>query len=479
MINSPSTPLLHVTHLRTYLKKSSIFNELRKEVKIVDDVSFTMYGGETIGIMGETGSGKSTLLETILGLREATSGYVYFDLPDGIFNRILYLEKKFDGMDGISQKSLSESDLDEYNELRSLRREYSVTKRSRKTMRKLRNHMQPVFQNSSSSLDPRKIVRDIIAEPLWNLTDLNRFEIFQRVEDVILEVGLSNEHLYRYPHELNEGQLQQVCIARAIVLQPKLLVLDEPTSSMDMSVKAKIINILRELQLKMNLAYIVVSNHPDVIGSMCDRVAIMYLGKIVELSSRNEIFRNMLHPYSKALFSAIPEPWENARSSIPILKGEIPSMSDPPGGCSFHPRCPSAMKICGWGPSELVPVVRVMLDPYRNREVKDMKQQVASVTADKETNSVVLYFGKDVTVLPDTVEEISSLVEKESLLESGIIFKAVESVERSGDGNRVILKLLEPVVPVLEEIIQNHHVSCFLYSEKDQERKEDEEAGII
>lgn len=479
MLRGPSTPLLHVSHLKTYVKTSSIFNELKKEIRIVDDVSFTMYEGETIGIMGEKGSGKSTLLETILGLKEATSGNVYFDLPDGTFNRILELEKKFGKIEGKIPEGYTDKEKEEYQELRSLRKEYSITNGFRKTIRKTRNHMQPVFQNSSSSLDPRKIVRDIVAEPLWNLTDLKRSEIMDRVASVITEVGLTQEHLFRYPHELNEGQLQQVCIARAIVPQPKLLLLDEPTSSMDISVKAKIINILRDLQLKLNLSYIVVSNHPDVIGSMCDRVAIMYLGKIVEIASRDDIFHNMLHPYTKALFSAIPDPGNWNKSSAILLKGEIPSMSDPPPGCPFHPRCPSVMKVCGWGPGELITGVRLMLDPYRNPEVSSMKQQVAKVVVDNASRSVVMHFGKDVTILPETVDEIRSLVEKESLLESGVMFKAVETVERSSDGNKIILRTLDPKPPVLEEIRPNHMVSCLLYGEDRSEHEEDEEQGIV
>ncbi len=286
---------------------------LRREidqVQAVDDVSFTIKEGETLGLVGESGCGKTTVGHTMLKLREPTSGSVIFDGKD-IFQ--------------LSDKELKET----------------------------RRKMQIVFQDPYASLDPRLPIGESIAEGL----KIHRIGTNNERVEVVLEalknVGLEDYHAHRYPHEFSGGQRQRIGIARALALNPKFIVLDEPVSALDVSIQAQVLNILRDLQNDFGLTYLFVAHNLAVVEHISDRVAVMYLGKIVELAARDDLFKKPLHPYTTALMSAIPLPDPTKKRERIILEGDVPSPLNPPFGCRFHPRCPYVENICGRDVPEL------------------------------------------------------------------------------------------------------------------------------
>ncbi len=296
--------ILVVQNLKTYFPvRSGVFQRVSAWVKAVDDVSFTVKEGETFGLVGESGCGKTTVSRSILRLIPANSGSVFFDGQD-IFNL-------------------------RSNELKVLRR-----------------NMQIVFQDPYSSLDPRMPVGDIIAESLLihGMKDSKQRNVI--VQEMLAKVGLNPYHAHRYPHEFSGGQRQRIGIARALALNPRFIVCDEPVSALDVSIQSQILNLLKDLQREYGFSYLFVAHDLSVVEHISDRVGVMYLGKLVEMASREQLFSEPLHPYTRALMSAIPVPDPRRKRERIVLKGEVPSPLNPPSGCRFHPRCPIAKDVC-------------------------------------------------------------------------------------------------------------------------------------
>jgi oligopeptide transport system ATP-binding protein len=300
-------PLLEVTDLVVHfpIKSGIIVDREVARVHAVDGVSFTLHEGETLGLVGESGCGKSTLCRAILQLVQPTSGSV-----------------RFDGQELVG--------------------------RSRRDLRPLRREMQMIFQDPFASLNPRKRVGQIVGDPLELHGLASGAELKRRVQELLDRVGLQAEHYNRYPHEFSGGQRQRIGIARALALQPKLIIADEPVSALDVSVQAQIINLLEELQDEFGLSYLFVAHDLGVVRHVSDRVAVMYLGKIVENSDSDGLYDNPLHPYTNALLSAVPvpDPRKNIARERITLEGDVPSPIDPPPGCRFHTRCGSATDVC-------------------------------------------------------------------------------------------------------------------------------------
>jgi peptide/nickel transport system ATP-binding protein/oligopeptide transport system ATP-binding protein len=296
--------LLVVKDLLKYFPvKSGLLQRVTAQVQAVDGVSFTIKTGECLGMVGESGCGKTTVGRTILRLIEPTAGSVIFD-----------------GID--------------------------VTKADAKTMQQLRRNMQVVFQDPYSSLDPRVPIGESIGEGLLIHGTKNKDERNRIVLDMLRKVGLEEYHRERYPHEFSGGQRQRIGIARALVLRPKFIVCDEPVSALDVSVQSQVLNLLRDLQREFGLTYLFIAHNLSVVEHISDRVAVMYLGKLAELTNREELFRNPLHPYTQALMSAIPIPNPKLKRQRVILTGDVPSPLKPPPGCRFHTRCSIAQDIC-------------------------------------------------------------------------------------------------------------------------------------
>jgi peptide/nickel transport system ATP-binding protein len=272
-------------------------------VRAVENVSFNVRQGETLGLVGESGCGKTTVGHTILGLQAATSGSVLYE-----------------GVD--------------------------VFKLKGKALKGMRRNMQIVFQDPFSALDPRLPIGESIAEGLHIHKIGTRQERFEKVLAALKKVGMEDYHAMRYPHEFSGGQRQRIGIARAIVLEPKFIVLDEPVSALDVSIQAQVLNLLKDLQRELGLSYLFVAHNLAVVEHICDRVVVMYLGKMVEIADYQDLFSKPLHPYTQALMSAIPIPNPKMKRKRIILKGDVPSPLNPPTGCRFHPRCPIAKANC-------------------------------------------------------------------------------------------------------------------------------------
>lgn len=464
--------ILYVSRLKKYFKIDTKFMGGKKSVKAVDNVTFYLREGETLGVVGETGCGKTTLGRTILRLTDATGGNVYFDLEPDIMNEIIRTEEKIRELE-----DLREPDQEEKLELEGLlkkahefRKKYSLTKLSERELKKYRFNMQPIFQDPFSSLDPRKLVKDIISEPMRYLSDKTEQQMFERMNELIQEIGLSEDHLYRFPHEFSGGQRQRLGIARAISIEPKLLVLDEPTSALDVSVQAQILNLLRDIQKKNNMSFLFITHHLNVVKLMSDRVAVMYLGQLVELADTETLFSNMLHPYTKALLSAIPSMDKSMQSRRIILEGEIPSPANPPKGCYFHPRCQSAIRECGWSPSDMAQPFREMLMPYNNKEATNLPT-IDEILLDEENNQFFVKL-QSVQNPDETLQLIRTLIAKESKKKNGVRFTAIENLGFS-DPTTIRVTMIKPHTPKLLEVKKEHFVSCLLYEDILSTPKED------
>lgn len=299
---SEREPLVELRHIKKYypINKGIRKHKVQGMVKAIDDVSFTIYKGEVLGLIGESGCGKSTLSRVIMGLASATHG------------EILYNGNKVDSV----------------------------------SIKEFRRQAQMVFQDPYSSLDPRMQIGRIIEEPLRIHTGLNQQQKREIVDSILEKVSISEDSLKKYPHEFSGGQRQRIGIARALVLEPSFLVCDEPVSALDVSVQAQILNLFKKMQMEFGLTYLFISHDMSVVRHMSDRIAVMYLGRIVELASKKELFDHTKHPYSTALMSSIPDPDPCAPGGKAVLQGELPSPLNPPPGCPFQTRCIKVMKRC-------------------------------------------------------------------------------------------------------------------------------------
>ncbi|MBN1835470.1 MAG: ABC transporter ATP-binding protein [Spirochaetales bacterium] len=328
-----SDALIDIRRLKKYYPvKGGVFRRTVANVKAVDGVDLKIAKGECLGLVGESGCGKTTLGKTILRLHEATEGRIYFDQPQDKIEEVERLLAA--GHDG--EKARGEA----------MRQHMDVTRMSARAIRALRQKLNIVFQDPSNSLNPRMLIKDIVAEPLVAQGLLRGRDVERKVLGLLEVVGMGAGHLKRYPHEFSGGQRQRIAIARALATNPRFILMDEPTSALDVSVQAQILNLLKNLQRDFQLTYLFVTHHLLVVKYTSDRIAVMYLGKIVELSPTAELFDRPLHPYTKALLSAIPIPDpETGRERI-ILAGDVPNPVNPPTACRFHPRCPHARDIC-------------------------------------------------------------------------------------------------------------------------------------
>ena len=370
----PEDEILRVEHLKKYFPiEKSLLGKVTTSLRAVDDVSFSVKRGTTIGIVGESGCGKTTLGRTILKLYDPDGGKIYFDGED-------------------------------------------ITDLKSKQMLKYRTDIQLIFQDPYSSLPPRMTVGSIISEAVRVHNIVPKNQLYEYVLDIMKKCGLQPQYYDRYPHEFSGGQRQRICIARALAVKPKLVICDEPVSALDVSIQAQIINLLKDLQKKIGLTYVFISHDLSVVKYITEQILVMYLGKVMELGETDEIFENPLHPYTKALFSAVPVPNPDVKMQRIILEGDIPSPANPPAGCKFHTRCPECMNVCKFMEPQYVEAV-----PGHHVACHLYNRQVMEHLSDYDAEYERL-----------EAERIAQLQEKQQKKEHGR--RKAEAAERS-DGN--------------------------------------------
>ena len=435
---SSGRTLLSVRDVRKhYPIRDGALQRVVGHVRAVDGVSFDVRRGETVGIVGESGCGKTTLGRCISDLTDPTDGGVYFGLSDEDEARL----------DALLATPAEERATDQRDEIERLDRAHRVDRLRGETWRTYRRNCQVVFQDAFSSLNPRQLVKDIVGRPLKVYREASGGVLVERVVELLESVGLGRHHLYRYPHQLSGGQRQRISIARALALRPALIVLDEPTSALDVSVQAQILNLLGDLQREHMLTYVFISHDLGVVRHMSDRVLVMYLGEIVEGSTRHDVFTAPLHPYSRALMAARPDVMEAEEERDWLLEGAVPDPARPPQGCRFHTRCPVVTPACGWEVDDIVRSLEARdagLDELEGIERRSPFEAKLAFTDDGAAERLVRALrGSDVK---DAMRDAIVAVDRRETV-VGVRFREVDPVP-------------------LEEVRPGHVTSCILHTSR-------------
>jgi oligopeptide/dipeptide ABC transporter ATP-binding protein len=434
-----STPDRAVVTLRNVQKyfpiKEGALQRVIGQVRAVDGVSFEIRPGGTMGLVGESGCGKTTLGRCISGLVKPTGGGIYFRLPD----------TDAAILDEIDATPEDERTPEQKKQLHRIDSSHRIDVMGGQAWRTYRRNCQVVFQDAFSSLNPRQLVKDVIGRPLRVYKEASGSDLTERVVSLLESVGMGRQHLYRYPHQFSGGQRQRISIARALALDPELIVLDEPTSALDVSVQAQILNLLHELQQARGLTYLFISHDLGVVRLMSDHIAVMYLGQIAEKGTAEELFDTPRHPYTEALLAANPDISAEPGTQMEGLEGTVPDPASPPEGCRFHTRCPVATPVCGWEVDDAVAWLNT-------------NEELLATLTDVERRS-----NFDASLIFTDAEAAAAVTV--ALRNGSVPAPMTAALEQVSTDDRKVHIQFKPVDPVqLEDIGGGHLTNCVLYT---------------